>query len=324
MKEVRIGFIGCGGNAKGHMRRLKEMEGARVVAVCDLDRNRAEEAANELGCDAYDNHPSLLERADLDAVYLSVPVFAHGSLELDVIDRGVPFFVEKPVALNLETALRIQEALEKSGVPTCVGYQLRYLPHTWAVQEWLADRTIGLVAGKYWCGTGRRNDWVTDASRSGGQLVEQATHTLDMMRVLVGEVDEVFSYQAKRTLTENNSNDAYSVALQFESGAIGSFSSTWAWDPEKWNHANQITIFSGDYMLEWSGGGARVEPVDPSFDPPSDSGPSLDEIFVTAVRSGEYSAIRSTYSEAVKTLALTLAANLSAERGKPVHPRDLI
>ena len=92
MKEIKIGFIGCGGNANGHMNQLAGIEGARVVAVCDLQVERAQSAAEKHNADPYTAHQALLERDDLDAVYLSLPVFAHGQPELDVIERGFTIF----------------------------------------------------------------------------------------------------------------------------------------------------------------------------------------------------------------------------------------
>ena len=89
MKEVKIGFIGCGGNANGHMNQLSGIEGARIVAVCDVQTERAQSAAEKHNADPYTAHQDLLERNDLDAVYLSLPVFVHGQPELDVIARGL-------------------------------------------------------------------------------------------------------------------------------------------------------------------------------------------------------------------------------------------
>ena len=97
MKEVKIGFIGAGGNASGHMNPLAGIEGARIVGICDIDSARAQSAAERHNAAPYTAHQDLLERDDLDAIYLSLPDFVHGQPELDVIAPGLPFLVEKPV-----------------------------------------------------------------------------------------------------------------------------------------------------------------------------------------------------------------------------------
>lgn len=314
--EIRIGCIGCGGNARGHMRTLTEMEGARVVATCDVQEGLAQEAASGCGADAYTDHRTMLERSDLDAVYISIPVFAHGAPELDTLDRGLPFFVEKPVAIDMETARRIEGEVKRRRAITCVGYQLRYYGAAALAKEILGGRIVSMVVGKYWSGTGRGDPsrWVRQMARSGGQLLEQATHTIDMMRYLIGEVEEVHAMLANRALPEIDCPDTHVVTLKFEGGALGSLTAYWAYDPRDWSNANLLDILFEDSLLNWSGGGIRIT-QDGETEERTGSNRSIDEVFVHAVRTGDPSGILSPYSDAVKSLAVSLAANASgAER----------
>ena len=323
MQEIKIGFIGCGGNANGHMNRLAEIEGARVVAVCDVQTDRAQSAAEKHKADAYTVHQRLLEREDLDAVYLSLPVFVHGQPELDVIQRGLPFFVEKPVAISMEIAREIEGAVTKAGLITCVGYQLRYLGSTRITQQLLQGRTINMVVGKYWCSTGHGdpNAWLRQISKSGGQLVEQATHTIDMMRYMGGEVETVYAMQANRLLKETDCPDVNSVALQFESGAVGSLTATWAYTGG-WANANVLDLLYEGELLNWNPSRVSVQ-EDGGWVDKTEPSPTIDDIFVEAVRSGDAAAILSPYSDAVKTLAISLAANRSAQENRPVNIREI-
>src|SRR3954453_437427 len=191
--QGRVGFIGCGGVAQGHLRALQEHPHARVAAVCDVNASAAERAAERFGGEPYTDYRSLLARDGLDAAYLCLPPFAHGEIDLAVIERGLPFLVQKPVALDLETARQIADAARRKDLTTCVGYQLRYFGAADAAREALAGRTVGLANGYYWCGVGRgTGHWLVQRAKSGGQLVEQATHTLDMLRYLVGEIRSVY------------------------------------------------------------------------------------------------------------------------------------
>ena len=324
MTEVKIGFIGCGGNANGHMNQLAGMEGARVVAVCDVQAERAQSAAEKHNADPYTAHQALLERDDLDAVYLSLPVFAHGEPELEVIHRDLPFFVEKPVAINMDIALEIAEELMGTGLITCVGYQLRYLGSTKITQQILQDRTINMVVGKYWCSTGHGdpNAWLRQMNRSGGQLVEQATHTIDMMRYMGGEVETVYAMQANRFLKETDCPDANSVSLQFASGAVGSLTATWAYAGD-WSNANILDVLYEGELLNWNPSRVTVQ-EDGEWVDKTEPSPTIDEVFVEAVRSGDSSSILSPYSEAVKTLAISLAANQSAQENRPIDIAPLL
>ncbi|MCY3724346.1 MAG: Gfo/Idh/MocA family oxidoreductase [Candidatus Poribacteria bacterium] len=323
MKEIKIGFIGCGGNANGHMNQLAGIEGARVVAVCDLQAERAQSAAEKHKADPYTAHQALLERDDLDAVYLSLPVFVHGQPEFDVIERGLPFFVEKPVAISMEIAREVEAAVADAGLITCVGYQLRYLGSTKITQQLLRERTINMIVGKYWCSTGHGdpNAWLRQMNKSGGQLVEQATHTIDMMRYMGGEVEAVYAMQANRFLKETNCPDANSVALQFASGAVGSLTATWAYAGD-WSNANILDLLYEGELLNWNPSRVLVQ-EDGEWVDKTEPSPTIDEVFVDAVRSGDGSSILSPYSDAVQTLAISLAANQSAQENRPIAISDL-
>ncbi len=318
MREIKIGFIGCGGNANGHMNQLAGIEGARVVAVCDVQAERAQSAAEKHNADPYTVHQALLERDDLDAVYLSLPVFVHGQPEFDVIERGLPFFVEKPVAISMEIAREVEAAVANAGLITCVGYQLRYLGSTQITQQLLRERTINMIVGKYWCSTGHGdpNAWLRQMNRSGGQLVEQATHTIDMMRYMGGEVETVYAMQANRFLKETDCPDANSVTLQFASGAVGSLTATWAYAGD-WSNANILDLLYEGELLNWNPSRVLVQ-EDGEWVDKTEPSPTIDEVFVDAVRSGDGSSILSPYSDAVKTLAISLAANQSAQENRPI------
>lgn len=324
MKEIKIGFIGCGGNANGHMNQLAGIEGARVVAVCDLQVERAQSAAEKHNADPYTAHQALLERDDLDAIYLSLPVFAHGQPELDVIERGLPFLVEKPVAINMDIAREVEAALANAGLITCVGYQLRYLGSAKITQQILQGRTINMVVGKYWCSTGHGdpNAWLRQMNKSGGQLVEQATHTIDMMRYMGGEVETVYAMQANRFLKETDCPDANSVSLQFASGAVGSLTATWAYAGD-WSNANVLDLLYEGELLNWNPSRVLVQ-EDGEWVDKTEPSPTIDEVFVDAVRSGDTSSILSPYSDAVKTLAISLAANKSAEENRPITISEIL
>ena len=323
MKEIKIGFIGCGGNANGHMNQLAGIEGANVVAVCDVQAERAQSAAERHNADPYTSHQHLLERDDLDAVYLSLPVFVHGQPERDVIARGLPFLVEKPVAINIDIARELEAAVAKAGLITCVGYQLRYLGSTQITQQILKERTINMIVGKYWCSTGHGdpNAWLRQMNKSGGQLVEQATHTIDMMRYMGGEVESVYAMQANRLLKETDCPDVNSVALQFANGAVGSLTATWAYAGD-WANANVLDLLYEGELLNWNPSRVLVQ-EDGEWVDKTEPSPTIDEVFVEAVRSGDASQILSPYSDAVKTLEISLAANLSAQEKRLVEISSL-
>jgi myo-inositol 2-dehydrogenase / D-chiro-inositol 1-dehydrogenase len=315
---VRVGFIGCGGIAQGHLRELHANPHAQVTAVCDVNPQAAQRAAERVEAEPYTDYRAMLQRDDLNAAYLCLPPFAHGEVDLAVIERGLPFLVQKPVALDMATGRKIAAAARQKGLITCVGYQLRYSGSADAARELLAGRTVGLANGTYWCGSGRSTGhWLVQRAKSGGQLVEQATHTLDMLRYLIGEVQTVYALQDRRILTDTDCPDVNALALRFTSGAVGTFTATWALDGSDWQQANICEITFDDSRLHWTAGRLTVTRGSAPREEQRPDG-SIDAAFVDAVRLNDPSLIRSNYDDALRTLAVTLAADESARTGLPV------
>ena len=311
---LRLAFVGCGGNAQGHMKRVAEDTDATIVAVCDLAEAAAQAAATEHGAEAFTDHKAMLDACELDAVYISVPPFAHGPIENAVMDRGLPFFVEKPVALALDVAQQVAARVRETDTLTCVGYQLRYTNAARGTRAFLADKTIGMALGRYHCSTGRGTGWLRQLDKSGGQVVEQATHTLDMMRFLCGDIVEVHSRQVNRTLSDIDCPDHGVTSLSFASGAVGCLTTAWAVDV--WD-GNNIDIYFDRYRVCWNAGTPTVEPELADFAIGDEPQKSIDQVFVEAVQTGDRSAILTPYDDAVKSLAVSLAANESARTGTP-------
>ncbi|MBI2298416.1 MAG: Gfo/Idh/MocA family oxidoreductase [Armatimonadetes bacterium] len=322
---VRIGFIGCGGNARGHMSTVHQLEDATLAAVCDTVEPLAQKAAADFGGTVYTDMNRMLDEARLDGVVISIPVFAHGAPEKAAIARGIPFLVEKPVARHMATAHEIAALVEEAGLITAVGYQLRYAATVSKAREILAGQKIGLVAGTYWCGTGRLpgDRWTVQFEQSGGQLLEQATHTIDMMRYLAGEVTEVFCYSAQTILDHHDSPDANVISWRHADGALGSLTTSWAMAESDWRYANQVHLTGDGWHMHWSHGELLVKcGAEPVQSYPG-GGPSIDEAFCQAVRTGDPSGILSPYADGVKSMAVSIAALESARLGRPVRTAEV-
>jgi predicted dehydrogenase len=194
--RVRIGMVGAGAVAARHARTLLAMDGVEVAGVADPALERARELADEVGAATYPNHMELLEAERLDALYICVPPFAHGPPELAAIDAGLPFFVEKPVAIDEPTATSIATRLAGRPLVTCTGYHWRWLDIFDRAAELLTDRPARLVQCS-WLDKVPPPTWWLRRDGSGGQTIEQTTHVLDVARGLAGEVTEVHAYAAR-------------------------------------------------------------------------------------------------------------------------------
>ncbi len=214
----------------------------------------------------------------------------------------------------------IAAAVAKANVISCVGYQMRYLPHVAWARSFLQGKAISLVAGNRWGGIpGGPDHWWRVMERSGGMLHEMATHNLDLMRCLVGDVVRVSARYASHVLSDVPNltvPDSQVVLLEFANGANGYFSTSCALT--KAGGWSSVDIIARDVMLRIGFGEVAVIPegaVEVNLPPP---GMTIQQAFIHAIRTGDRSVIRSDYHDALKTAAVTLAANQSAKTGKPV------
>jgi myo-inositol 2-dehydrogenase/D-chiro-inositol 1-dehydrogenase len=221
---VRAGLIGAGAVGSRHARTLAALDDVELVGICDPVRPAAEALADALGVPVADDPDGLL-RARPDAVWLCVPPFAHGELEHSLVRAGLPFFVEKPLAADLAVARDVAAAVAAAGLPTATGYHWRYLDTVERAARAVHGRPVRLVAARWWGATPPPAWWGREAL-SGGQVVEQATHVLDLVRVFAGEVAEVVGAAAPSSAAQRDVPDATAAVLRFESGAVGTVSTS--------------------------------------------------------------------------------------------------
>lgn len=319
MTRLRVACIGTGFIAGRHLAALAGIPGVDVVAVADPRRERAEAAAERHGARAYDDGLALLAVEDLDAVWLCVPPYAHGPLEEAAVDRGLPFLVEKPLALDLESAERIDARVREAGLLTAVGYHWRHLDVVRRARELLRQSPPHLVVGAWWDRTPAA-PWWSQRDRSGGQLLEQATHLFDLARVLVGEVATVTAVEAPPRPGAAVPGDVPAAAaalLGFASGAVGTLSAVRTLGHR---HLAGISAVSDGMLVEVTEpalGASRLRVVSAEGDlvTSSEEDPiAAEDRELVAVLRGEAGAVTVPYAEALRTHRLTWEADRAARR----------
>jgi len=341
---VRVGMVGVGDQGERHLRCLSQIEDAEIVALNDTNVVRAEEVAKRFGARAYGSFEEMLDEARLDALFVIVPPFARGPYEVAAARRGIHIFVEKGIALSMKTANEIDKAIREAGVISSVGQQCRYWEVTDKVQELLKDRPIGFVQGYYMGGV--TVGWDGLKSGSGGVLHNRGCHSVDLIRYLVGEIQSIYAAYGARPLPSSADFDVEQVqtlTLKFESGIVGSMTATGFTEVHSTNPFIMrlgVDIFTPDcvFQLDWarrhywnrganSGLGVlrivkrgQVEVIEPL----DDSWLAEDRSFIEAVKTGDHSVVRCSFSDALWTCAVTLAADQSAASGKEVRISEVI
>lgn len=320
---VGIGVIGAGGMAQTRFDILATDERAVVRGIYDVDSTRAEQAAERFGATPYSELEPLLDDPSLDAIFVCVPPDAHGSPEIRAAERGIAIFVEKPIALRTADALDILDRINETGIIAQVGHNWRYSAGFERAKEVLEKRPIGYLDGRWWGGVpGGPNYWWRERSRSGGQAIEQGIHVYDAMRYLAGDVDRVWAAGGNQLVDIVDFPDVSSATMEHTSGVVSHVTTSCA--AQAATRGIEVIAAGATISISQSrlSGTVDGETIDMTFE--TDPYQREVDAFLSAVRSGDPSPVRSPYSDAIRSLAVTEAATRSMDTGKAVHVNDLL
>jgi len=342
MKKLAI--IGCGGIGTYHLEHFLAYKDVELVGFCDLIPERAEAFVKKAGCGkAFTCYKKMFDEVKPDMIFICIPPTAHGEIELETISRGIHFFVEKPLALDLDLARKIRDAAEENGIITASGFQCRYSNIVPPTVDFLKKHEVPFInCGRI--GGIPSAPWWKVKSLSGGQIVEQTIHQFDIIRYVFGEPDTVFTMNTRgfvRGVEGYDTDDLTCTVIKFKNGALGTIS-TGDYAESGASFDSKITFSAKDARLDHYiiskidvYGVAEEEEAEGSFVVKGDgtfkaskeaktikddgtAGVVCDRTFVDAVLTGDASKIKSPYRDAFKSVAFTLACNESIEKGVPV------
>lgn len=325
MTELRVGLLGCGGIGARHAGAVKALgERMALVGCCGRDLDRTRGFAVEHGGIAYVDLDTMID-AGIDLLIATLPPYnRHGEIE-HAAQRGVHLLVEKPIALDMDAATRMVDAVEASGVVAAIGFMYRFGD---AVRRWRSLDTgpVGLYVGGYYCNALHAH-WWRKRALSGGQILEQVIHQVDLIRHLVGEPDIVYARSANlfhRDVPDYDVEDVSAMIFGWDNGRLATLSASniaipgvwhkeWAVMAERmtgrftsWNEA-VLTRTQGEVMSETIVG---------------DTDPFVAQLADVADAIGEKREPYIPLREGAATLRLALAAVQSATEGRELRLAD--
>ena len=205
------------------------MAETELVAVCDVDRERAETLAAGTGARTYEDWRDLLDREDLGALIVCTPPRSHREPATVALSHGLPVYLEKPIARTLEDAAEIVSAAKHTGTVCAVGYQWHALDLLDDLPGLLAGQQAGLLVGTS-IGPTQPRPWFVDMRAGGGNLLERGSHHLDLVRAVAGEVVTVQAAASRVRLagaSTGDIDDALTIMLELASGALATVVVAW-------------------------------------------------------------------------------------------------
>jgi UDP-N-acetyl-2-amino-2-deoxyglucuronate dehydrogenase len=232
-EPLRFGLVGCGVIGPVHAEALASLPDARLVAVADIDMERAQKLTEQYGGTPYPDLQSMLQREPLDVVIVCTPSGLHGEHACQIMRAGRHVIVEKPMEIRREALDEMQRVQQETGMKLAVISQHRFDPASQQVRQLVDDKALGrLVMGNalipwwrsqaYYDSGAWRGTWKLDG---GGVLMNQSIHSIDLLQWLMGPVRSVMAY-TDTLVHQMETEDVAVAALRFASGALGVIAAT--------------------------------------------------------------------------------------------------
>jgi len=183
VKKLGVAVIGTGFWGRNHARVFKELEETELVAVCDVNTERAKKAAEQFGVKGYTSVGKILKIKDVEAVTICTWSTDLAKEAFKALKARKHVLVEKPMATNVKQARKMLEIAGKEGLHLSVGFLMRFIPGLRYIKKAIEDKAIGDLV----CATAKRVSQWPERIGDVGVVKDLAIHDIDVMRFLSGE-----------------------------------------------------------------------------------------------------------------------------------------
>lgn len=328
MDKIRLGVIGVGGMAQGHIERFLKMTDVELVGFADISPASLERTFKKHGEAAasiasYPDHTTFLETAKPDAVLICTPHTCHFPQAMDCLDAGAHVLLEKPMVNRVVEAHALLKKIDETNKVVGLGYQRHTVPHFRYIKDRIASGDFGKVQfvnalqQQNWA-KGTAGSWRQDIAMSGGgQINDSGSHLLDIILWTTGLAPENVAAFMDNRGTPVDINSA--VSVQFVGGAHGTISVVG--DAAGWYEDITIWCDNGTFYVRMDLP-FRVQGTDGKITTPDLSdlpeGTDVDTNFIRAIQGTEE--IAAAPINGLRTIELTEAAWKSAAAGGALTP----
>ena len=255
---LKIGLIGCGFMGTMHANCYNILDDVQVVAVADVDREKAHALAKISGTEIYEDGFSLIEHAKVDAIDICLPTYLHAVHAEKAMRKVKNVFIEKPVALNAEECDRLLKVQEETGAGVQVGQVIRFWDEYVYLKEVIDGKKYGKVENAFFSRLSPKPDWgwdnwLTDSERSGGAMLDLHIHDVDYMLYVFGKPDSCCGVHTDNSDEKNG----YAMTL----GDYGDFvvAVQGSWDfPSDYPFQASFRVKFENAVLEWNTNGLKL------------------------------------------------------------------
>jgi predicted dehydrogenase len=253
-KKLRFALIGAGGIAQTWAQAFERSQTAELVAVADVREDVAAALAEGLGCRSYASHTALFKgEQELDAVVISTPPATHPEIAKFFLSRKVNVLCEKPLSIDSDSAKEMLATAKVHGVTLTMATKFRYVDDVVRAKSIAASGLIGeivLFENAFTAHVDMSSRWNSNTKLSGGGvLIDNGTHSLDLMRYFLGPVVDVQVIEGRRS-QGLEVEETVRIFVRSTAGVLGSIDLSWSINKEQESYIN-IYGSQGTISVGW-------------------------------------------------------------------------
>jgi predicted dehydrogenase len=232
---VKFGLVGAGGIAQAYVQAFEQTDLAELVAIADLRPAAAAAMAEAAHCPSFQTHEEMTAAVDLDAVIVCTPPISHPDICIDLLEQGKHVLCEKPFSIEAKSALAMKEAAMRSGVLITMASKFRYAEDVIRAKGIVESGILGeivLFENAFTARVDMSHRWNADPAISGGGvLIDNGTHSVDIMRYFLGPLAEIQVVEGKR-VQSLAVEDTVRIFAKSETGVMGNIDLSWSINKE--------------------------------------------------------------------------------------------
>lgn len=222
MKKLGVAVIGTGQWGKNHARVYHELPSTELIAVCDVNRERAQAMAKQYGAKAYTSSAQMLKNKEIEAVNVCTWSTILAKEALKALRAGKHVLVEKPMATNPKQAEKLVQTAQENGLHLTVGFLMRFIPGLQHIRQSVENKKIGELV----CATAKRVSQWPERIGDVGVVKDTAIHDIDVMRFISNE-DPVSVYAKMGSMRIKKFEDYAHIMLTYKDGKSAFIETNW-------------------------------------------------------------------------------------------------
>lgn len=240
MKKLGVAVVGTGFWGKNHARVYKELASTELIAICDVNEERAKSIANQFGVKAYTNSAQMLKDKEIEAVSVCTWSTFLAQEALKALRAGKHVLVEKPMATNTQQAEKLVKTAEENGLHLTVGFLMRFIPGLQHIRQAVESKKIGELV----CATAKRVSQWPERIGDVGVVKDTAIHDIDVMR-FISNMDPIAVYAKMGSMRHRKFEDYAQIMLTYKDGKSAFIESNWL-TPYK---TRMLTVTGADAIM---------------------------------------------------------------------------